>query len=200
MKTSDIKEIQREIGVDDDGFFGPKSRKAALKFLKGLAPTPFPWPKDNDKDIKAFFGDFGEEGTPERAKWERENITSIDVSHLKVYYIGKEAKSIRCHRKVADSLLAILNEISETCPEYPEVLEGYMGCWMIRKKKLGSSPSRHSWAIAIDLSVPGNGLHTNWPHKATMPWKVIKIFAKYGWMSGGAVWNLDAQHFQATNW
>lgn len=34
----------------------------------------------------------------------------------------------------------------------------------------------------------------------TMPWKVIKIFAKYGWMSGGAIWNLDAQHFQATNW
>lgn len=192
MSTEDIKTIQSEIGVVPDGVFGPKSRAAAIKYLRSLCPDN-PWPSQKESELKKFYGDFGD--TEESiAAWTKENIISIDVAHLGIKYDGKSVGSIRCHRLVADSLLEILEEIKD----HTSILEGYMGCFMIRKKKLGSKKSTHSWAIAIDLGVPTNRLHTPWPHKATMPWEVIKAFAKRGWMSGGVVWGKDSQHFQCT--
>ncbi|MCB9019207.1 MAG: M15 family metallopeptidase [Chitinophagales bacterium] len=194
MTTERIKAIQREIGVEPDGFWGPISRTAARTFLRKMCPNN-PWPESNTTALRKFYGDFGEAESREREKFLKNNLTTIDVRGLEVEYDGRPVNSITCHKYVADSLFRVLTEISKSPSSW--VLKGYAGCFNIRKMKLGDAPSKHSWAVAIDLGVKGNGLKTPWPQVATMPWEVIKIFAREGWRSGGVLWGIDAQHFEA---
>lgn len=197
MTTERIKAIQREIGVNPDGFWGPISRSAAKKFLRKLCPDN-PWPDANMASMKKFYGDFGvDDDDPVRHKWIKDNIVSIDVRGLGLVYNGSPVKSVKCHWLVAESLKRILVKISNS--EHRRILEWYSGCFMIRKMVNGDAWSYHSWAAAIDASSKGNGYKTAWPVSAIMPWEVIKIFAEEGWTSGGAIWGYDAMHFQATN-
>ena len=69
----------------------------------------------------------------------------------------------------------------------------------------GTSLSRHSWGIAIDLNPDENTMQTPWkaerigqPGWATMPQEAIAVFEKHGWKSGAHAWGKDAMHFQAT--
>jgi hypothetical protein len=103
---------------------------------------------------------------------------------------------IRCHKKVAASLKKVLQEISASPFAY--VLKEYAGVYNFRPMRGGSRYSKHAWGVAIDLDPNKNGLHQNWPESASMPFGVIEIFAKHGWLSAGAFWNRDSMHFEAT--
>lgn len=196
MTTERIKAIQREIGVEPDGFWGPISRTAARTFLRKMCPNN-PWPESNTTALRNFYGDFGkDDDDPVRKKWIKDNIVAIDVKGLGLKYNGKTTSAVRCHRLVADSLKRILLRISMS--KHADVLEWYRGCFQIRQMRNGDKWSTHSWAIAIDIGTKGNGLKTPWPITATMPWEVIKIFADEGWLSGAVIWGYDAMHFQAT--
>ena len=110
--------------------------------------------------------------------------------------------SHRCHRKVKDSLEAILQEILDTfglawITEHG--LDVYGGCYNYRKKRGGNSYSKHAWGVAIDLNPAENGLHMNWPQAANMPEEVIEIFEKHGWKSLARVIGRDAMHFECTS-
>lgn len=115
--------------------------------------------------------------------------------------LEKKATSSRCHKKVKESLQSILEHILKHYNGIDGVREARMdrfgGIYNFRKMRGGSSYSRHSWGIAIDLDPDQNGLRTRRP-KATMPDPVIAIFAAHGWKSGGTAWGRDYMHFQAT--
>lgn len=184
MKQKQIEEIQRKIGVDDDGFFGPKSVAALKKHLTKLYPNPHPFPKS--KDIEKFYGEPGEH-----------NLVSINVEGLGVVYLGSPVKKIRCHKLVADSLLRIIKKLSES--ECKWILEKYVGVYEKRNMRNGTKLSTHCWGIAIDLDSLNNKNLWHWPDKATMPLEVMEIFASEGWLSAAAFWGRDAMHFQATS-
>jgi hypothetical protein len=109
--------------------------------------------------------------------------------------------SHRCHRKVKDSLEAVLKDLLDTfgLPYLTEYgLDVYGGCYNFRKKRGGGSYSKHAWGVAIDINPAENGLHTPWPEEATMPADVIDLFERHGWKSLGSLIGRDAMHFEAT--
>ena len=148
-------------------------------------PKPNPWPYETTRDLNSFFGAPGSVG----------NLGSINVMGLGVKYEGKAVNSIYCNKKVGESLLRIIKELSK---KHPEVLAEFDGCYNNRNKRGGTTKSLHAYGAAIDFMASRNGNKTAWPSKATMPVAVMEIFAKEGWLSAGAFWGRDAMHFQAT--
>lgn len=185
MNQTQIKSIQSKIGVDADGFWGPKSIAACQKHLRNLMPKPNPWPKQDQASLTRFFGDAGDES----------RLTNLEVVGLGVRYEGKAVKTIRCNSAVAKSLWRVLSSLSKT---HPEILAQYAGCFNNRPMRGGSTPSLHARGAAIDFDPDTNGNLVSWPTKATMPLEVMEAFAKEGWLSAGAFWQRDGMHFQAT--
>lgn len=177
-----IADLQRHIGVEPDGIWGNRSREAVRNHLRKLMPDPNPWPARID--VRTFYG-------PPPPN----DLTRINVEGLGVFYSGAEVKTIRCHEKVAESLLSIIQEISES--EYRDLLRKYAGCYAYRKSRSSANLSMHAWGIAIDFDPANNGNYRAWPLTATMPIQVMEIFARRGWVAAGAFWGRDAMHFEA---
>lgn len=188
MNQDQIKKLQQATGSTPDGFWGPKSIAACQAHLRSLMPSPNPWPKSDQASLQAFYGSPGDEN----------KHTIIDVSGLGMLYENTPVKQVRCHSKVAASLLRVLTAISKL-QEGAKVLAEYAGVYNNRSMRGGSSPSLHARAAAIDLDPDSNANLTSWPAKATMPLAVIECFAREGWLSAGAFWGRDAMHFQATS-
>lgn len=186
MTHKEIQAMQAKIGAEPDGFWGPKSIAACQAYLRSLMPKSNPWPKQDQASLTKFYGDAGNEF----------NLTTINVDGLGMLYDGKPVRIIRCHSKVAESLKRILTAISKG--PHRRILEQYAGVYNNRAMRGGRLPSLHARGAAIDLDPDSNGNHTTWPTRATMPLEVMEEFAKEGWLSAGAFWLRDAQHFQAT--
>lgn len=186
MNKAQIIELQRHVGTQPDGFWGPKSTAAAQRHLRNLMPKPNPWPKATASALRAFYGD----------PWDNSPIVAVDApSWLRLYDGNQRVRKIQCHERVADSLLRALRFAYDAAPDFAS---RYFGCHVDRKMRGGSSPSLHAYGAAIDLAASTNGNRTHWPMRATMPIEVMEAFAREGWLSAGAFWSRDAMHFQAT--
>lgn len=185
---SRIIEIQKKVGAFPDGDWGPKSRDACKEYLRSLMPKPNPWPRNDAPSLRAFYGEPGNES----------NLVSIPVHEFGVMYDGSACPRIRCHRKVSDSLLSIISELSKF-ESGREALRQYAGCFNFRKIRGGTSWSLHSFGAAIDLMPATNGNNTPWPERSDMPLEIMEVFARHGWKSGGAFWGRDAMHHEASS-
>ena len=182
--------MQRRIGVEPDGFWGPVSQEACRSHLRRLMPANNPWPKSDQASLRAFYGEPGDES----------NLVTITFPYP-IYYEGRVVTKSRCHRKVAASLLRVLNAIKGRHYGNHEVMEeaeDYGGIYNFRNKRGGSTFSVHAWGAAIDLDADDNAFRDSWPMKADMPLEIMEEFAREGWLSAGAFWGYDAMHFQAT--
>lgn len=186
MTYNEIINLQNRIGTKPDGFWGPKSIRACQSHLRSMMPLKNPWPDSDQQSLLEFYGNPGDES----------KLVAIDVSSIMVRYDGQKVKTIRCHKKVADSLLRVLVAIDRGSCSY--VLWQYAGCFNNRQMRGGRLPSMHSRGAAIDLDPASNGNHRSWPINATMPIQVMEEFAKEGWKSAGAFWSRDAMHFEAS--
>lgn len=184
MTTDEIISLQKHLGVEPDGFWGPASINALQRHLKGIMPTPNPWPKSDRASMTAFYGEPGDE---------RQLIYL--VPSVPLLYEGKLCSRVRCHRKVAESLARILPRAFSGAPSIISVFDG---CYNFRPMRGSTSLSIHSWGAAIDFDAEHNGNHDHWPVNSTMPLRVMEEFAREGWVSAGAFWGRDAMHFQAT--
>jgi hypothetical protein len=191
MTTTQIKAIQEKIGTAPDGFWGPKSTAACQAYLRALMPTPNPWPwtSSGQSSLRQFYGDPSKGEVAGR-------LVPINVAGLGVQYSGKDVSTIRCHSRVAESLLRVLTAISES--PFRGWLAGYAGVYNHRPMRGGSRWSLHAYGAAIDIMPHGNGLHTHWPTRAKMPLEIMEHFAREGWLAAGAFWGKDAMHFEAT--
>jgi hypothetical protein len=190
MTIAEIKAIQTRIGVTPDGFWGPLSIAACKWHLRDLMPSPNPWPEADRASVEAFFGLPGDES----------NLVPFEFPYP-TYYGGKRVMRGRCHHKVKDSLLRVLNDIGDRYGEAKAIMEeaeDYGGIYNFRKKRGGGSLSLHSWGIAIDLDADDNMFRDHWPMRADMPLEIMECFAREGWLSAGAFWGYDAMHHQAT--
>jgi len=185
MTANQIKDIQKEIGVEPDGFWGEKSTDACKKYIRKLMPAGAP--KQDQASLTAAYGKPGDES----------QLVNLNVTGYGVKYDGKPVRTIRVNDKCADSLLEIIKELS-TFPEGKATLADFNGCYNNRPMRGGSLPSLHARGAAVDFVAGTNGLYAHWPTKATMPFSVIKVFAKHGWLSAGVFWNRDSMHFQRT--
>lgn len=187
MTRDQIVEIQRKIGTTPDGFWGGKSVSACHWYLSKISPVSGSTPTNDQSSLTRAYGSPGDTS--------RHRV--IDVKGLGVKYDGKIVSRISVNDAAADSLLGVLKELA-TFKEGKEVLALYAGVYNNRLMRGGSLPSLHARAAAIDLAPKGNGLHTSWPTRASMPFSVIETFTRHGWKSAAAWWGRDAMHFERT--
>lgn len=173
-----------------DKFWGPKSQESCRIYLRSLMPKPNPWPNPDQRSLKKFYGEPGDES----------NLVMIEFPYP-MYYGGKHVSRTRVHKKCADSLIRVLNNIKDLFPHHPQVQDeanDYGGIFNFRNKRGGTSYSLHAWGAAIDLDADDNTFRDSWPIKADMPLEIMECFAREGWKSAGAFWGYDAMHFEAT--
>lgn len=199
MTTAEIQHVQERIGVKPDGFWGPVSTAAAKAHLAKLFPQPHPWPRDNDAALTEFFGQRG--SFPNERPKVSVPLQKISLPFT-VYYEKTPVREIGVNPKCADSLLRVFHRLAEVFPDESARRKAgiltYDGLYNPRPMRGGVRPSRHSWAIAIDLDAGRNGNNAHWPTASTMPIEVMECFAAEGWLSAGAFWSRDAMHAQAT--
>jgi len=187
MTSDQIISIQKEIGTTPDAIWGEKSKVACITYLRALMLKATTAPATDQTSLTAAYGLPGDVS----------RHTKINVSGLGVKYDGKDVNSITVNKAAADSLLAIITDLSKF-DEGRAALARYAGVYNNRPMRGGTTPSLHARAAAIDLMPTSNGLRTPWPKSATMPFSVVKVFAKHGWKSAGAFWGRDAIHFERT--
>lgn len=215
------KAIQEAIGATPvDGWPGKGTLSALEKALKLEASVSGPKPKDEPKagagssaaarnnwpnpdyqSMKAFYGLPGDES----------NLVSVTFPYPMRLYTREavyNVKGHRVHKKCADSLVAILNDMlalygAEGLREHG--LDVFGGIYNNRNTRGGNSKSKHAWGAAIDLNPHENKNRQPWAADkvgtsgyANMPVEAVEIFEKHGWKSGGRAWGRDAMHFQAT--
>ena len=192
MNQTQIKIIQETVGAEPDGFWGPKSVAAAQRHLRGLMPASKPWPKTTQAALTNFYGRPG-----------HILLEPVPVPYKMFLYNGPSTvKTIAVHEKLAPSFERILKALGERYKTDEARTEAgvnrFFGAFVNRSMRGGSLPSLHARAAAVDLDANRNGNLTHWPTKSRMPFEVMEIFAREGWLSAGAFWSRDAMHFQAT--
>jgi hypothetical protein len=125
-----------------------------------------------------------------------------------MYYDGKLVTSTTVHKLVKDDLESIFNEILSTygTEQIKKLgLDQYSGAYNVRFKRGGSTPSIHSWGIAIDIYAAKNDLHqlTNSfppPVFSQKEYKAfIDIWYKHNFKSFGKELGYDWMHFQVSD-
>lgn len=97
---------------------------------------------------------------------------------------------IYCNKDMVAPLTAAFNNlITRNCAKE---LKTWDGCFNIRNKRGLSSPSLHSWGIAIDVNAAWNGLGK----EPVLSAKFVKCFTDAGFDWGGTWQRKDGMHFQ----
>ncbi|MDP3463388.1 MAG: hypothetical protein Q8S18_11405 [Bacteroidales bacterium] len=211
--TAFIQMLATDAGIDaglTDGFWGPQTQFAFDSLLyfeeHGLLPpnwrdeTPMPlnpnsWPAQSESELIAFYGQPGDES----------KLVLVDVpyEHRLAWDLNTKVRRIRCHNKVADPLLRVLNKVKQRYGD-DQIrqlrLDRFGGCYNQRRMRGGSAWSTHAWGIALDYDPDMNRL--NWGRdKASFAKPEYNSWWQYweeeGWVSLGKSANYDWMHVQA---
>lgn len=165
------------------------------------------WPPDTRQTLDAFYSKhmLGVDGRP-TAGWQSANLTRIATPYpLTIAWdLSKQVTKVLCHKKVAESIVRIFENILSHYGSVEEVRKARMhlfgGMYNYRPVKGSNNLSTHSWGAGIDLDPEKNALGKKYdPSKGMMPEAVIAIFEAEGWKWGGRFRRPDCMHFQATS-
>ena len=167
------------------------------------------FPKDTQEALDAFYSKHSlrADGKP-TAAWESANLVRFTPAYpLTLSFPPKtQVTKVRCHKKVADSLKRIFEQILQHYGSVAEVKKArmhlYAGCYEFRKIAGANRLSTHSWGISVDIDSENNpqGKAHN-ESQGMMPMAVVKIFEAEGWKWGGRFKGkrVDCMHFEATS-
>jgi len=132
------------------------------------------------------------------------NLVTIQLPYpMKLAWdLKTKVNTIRCHKLIAVDLINVFKDLLTTygLPKIQELgIDLFGGCYNFRLMRGGSSLSRHSWGIAIDLDPARNTLkETKKTARFARPeYKpMIDIFYKHGFISYGVEGNFDWMHFE----
>ena len=109
---------------------------------------------------------------------------------------------------VAVKLRAISDELDQLPPELKRFVDPCSGVFTWRKIRDSSRYSMHSFGIAIDIQASlchywcwnypqaGEDDDTVLKYRNTVPWEIVSIFEKYGFIWGGKWYHYDTMHFE----
>ena len=100
------------------------------------------------------------------------------------------------HKHLVQPFMGVMEELVQT--GLIAELRTFDGIWNIRPIRGSKTvPSRHSWALAVDLNAKWNPLGTRWTGKAPMfSGEFLGIWKKHGWSLGASFKRGDAMHFE----
>ena len=133
-------------------------------------------------------------------QWEAKNLVYV-VPPYEMYMGSIRIRKIKVHKKVAESLQGVLNDIWEKCGKDQNVINKYKynvfsGAYNFRNKRGAASLSMHAFGVAIDFDAPDNQMNDTTPlfKKDSI---IVTAFESAGWTWGGS-WSsgIDAMHFQ----
>lgn len=104
--------------------------------------------------------------------------------------IGVLPKKLYCNKDIVKPLTAAFKNLITS--GYVKELKTWDGCFNIRKKRGASSPSLHSWGVAIDINAGWNAFGA----KPTLSAGFVKCFTDAGFDWGGTWSKPDGMHFQ----
>lgn len=101
-------------------------------------------------------------------------------------------------KPAVESLARILAKVEENHPELWQVL-GHAGMTCCRKIRGGSDPSRHSWGLAIELTIDGkvDPLGDDLVQQGLLT--LYRYFHEEGWYWGAGFDREDAMHFEVSD-
>src|SRR6516165_3247693 len=160
---------------------------------EAASPAKTVWPTEGSPELDQFFGpiEVDEDGDLV-AGWEAEHLTLIKCPWILTlsWNHSQTTRSIRCNKKVADSLSGILDDIwSYYEKDQTQIMRArmhlYGGCFEFRRKRGLSGISMHAYGAAIDFDPDGNPMYFAGSEvDIHMPAQVVKIFADAGWKWG----------------
>lgn len=104
--------------------------------------------------------------------------------------IGVIPRKIYCNKELILPLEKAFRQLIST--GLVAELRTWDGCFNIRKKVAGRTPSLHSWGIAIDINAAWNGYNK----PPTMSSALVACFKDSGFDWGGEWSKPDGMHFQ----
>lgn len=123
-------------------------------------------------------------GEPELEK----DMVVWDVpAHLEM---GAIPKKLYCNKRMVGPLTTAFTNI--IARGLVVQLKTWDGCFNIRKKRGGATPSLHSWGLAIDINAAWNGFGK----VPTMSKELVACFTDAGFDWGGTWSKPDGMHFQ----
>ena len=191
--TETIKAIQKKIGVTADGIIG-KNTIAALAKALGVCTTAKSngWP--TQAQVRAGTSIFGKAGC-------ESSLVNITPPYP-LYYCGKQVKTIRVHKLIAEP---VKNALADVLAYYGLErikklgLDQYSGSYNYRKTSTGSAMSMHAWGIALDFAAEKNTYSMKKPNASLSKPECEKwwqIWESYGAVSLGREANYDWMHLQ----
>jgi hypothetical protein len=104
--------------------------------------------------------------------------------------VGVIPKRLYCNADMVRPLIAAFGNIINR--KLIGELKTFDGCFNIRTKRGGSSPSLHSWGVAIDINANWNRMGS----KPTLSPELVACFTEAGFDWGGYWATPDGMHFQ----
>lgn len=195
MTKIQIIDIQKRVGTEPDGFWGPASEEACRRYLRALMPKTHPFP--TQAQVWTNKSAFGPRGFSDGASPKTTSIVMPFTTRL--YGQGAALRTISVNEVVAPSLRRVFDRIvSGGIDIGASGLDKYYGCYNPRSIRGANVASMHAYAVAVDFDADRNGNRTHWPTRAHMPLSVMECFAAEGWAAGGAFFSRDGMHFEAT--
>lgn len=151
-----------------------------------------PWPLQSE--CMTFYGN------PYKAGWLHANTVDV-VCPWPLSVEGIATQHILIHKKCADSLVRVLNNIWEAVGKDLDRIKLlryniYDGSYNLRPMRGSKQLSMHSFACAIDWDASDNPFH-NHLHLFKSDSILVLKFKEEGWSWGGDWSNPDAMHVQA---
>ncbi len=104
--------------------------------------------------------------------------------------LGVIPKKLYCNKDLAQPLRKAFEHIIQR--NLVSELKTWDGCFNIRKKRGATTPSLHSWGLAIDINAAWNGFGK----QPTMSSELVACFRDAGFDWGGEWGKPDGMHFQ----
>lgn len=150
------------------------------------------WPHDDTESLVSFFGD-------PRRKGFTNNLVLVKPP-WQMTFDGKPIKGVQIHRKCADSLKAVFDDIWEQCDQdedkLPDGATIFDGSYNFRPIRGSKRLSTHAFGAALDFDAEHNGMGK----RGNMSPIVINAFKREGWFWGGDFRSrTDPMHFQAAH-
>ena len=195
-RGEEVKKIQSIVGVNPDGFYGPKTMAAVIAFQRahGLNADGIV----GSLTWRALFGESIPEPEQPKIFYQRQCMSLFGDPH-ESSFAHQWLETMQLHRwktQVHKWMVEPLHQAIKNLNDRGLIDEWktFDGCWNVRYMKGGSSLSIHSWGLAIDINAAENPFNT---HNFKMSRGFAQCFKDAGLVWGGD-WTspCDAMHFQ----